>query len=106
MSFDPNLIDLGEVRRGEVREMVFNFRNTGTMDFMIEIVSSCNCTTVEWPVAKVFKPGETGQIKAVFDSTEKEKSETVDVDVILRENDPKTGYPAIFTPQFKFILVE
>ena len=91
ITFEPSLIDLGEVKRGEVREMVFNFRNTGTMDFMIEIVSSCNCTTVEWPVAEVFKPGDSGQI---------------DVDVILRENDPKTGYPAIFTPQFKFILTE
>ncbi len=106
MTFEPSLIDLGEVRRGDVREMVFHFKNTGTMDFMIEIVSSCNCTTVDWPVAKVFSPGEAGQIRAVFDSTEKEKSETVDVDVILRENDPETGYPAIFTPQFKFILVE
>lgn len=106
MSFDQPLIDLGEVKKGEVREMTFNFTNTGNMDFMIEIVSSCNCTTVEWPVARVIKPGESGQIKAVFDSTEKEKSETVDVDVILREDDPATGYPAIFTPQFKFILVE
>ena len=106
MSFETQLIDLGTVQKGEVREMSIPFENSGNMPFMIELVTSCNCTSLEWPVAKVFQPGEGGVIEAIFDSTEKEKSETVDIDIILRENDPKTGYPKIFTVQFKFILEE
>jgi hypothetical protein len=104
MSFQPEFIDLGAVKKGDSRKMVFDFENTGNLDFMIELVTSCNCTTIEWPVGKLFKPGEGGQIQAVFDSTEKEKSETVDVDVILRENDPITGYPKVYTVQFKYVL--
>ena len=86
--------------------MIFNFTNTGTEDILIDLVSSCDCTTLTWPEAKTFKPGDKGVIEAVFDSTDKEKSETVDIDIILVNNDPKTGYPIVYTLQYKFELIQ
>jgi len=86
MSFEQKHISLGEVTRGETREMEYAFANTGEEDIKISLVSSCECTTIKYP-RKLIAPGETGVLKVVFDSTEKEESETVDIDVYLENVD-------------------
>ena len=103
LTFDTLLVDFGKMRRGEKREYTFGFQNTGTDPIVIDIVTSCDCTTLTWPEAKVIKPGDRDQIHAVFDSTEKEQGETVDIDVILRERDAG-GNPIVYTVQYKFDL--
>ena len=92
------------MKRGEKREHTYHFQNTGTDPIEIAIVSSCDCTTVTWPEGKVIKPGDKGEIHAVFDSTEKEQSETVDIDIILEQSDDK-GRPIIYIVQYEFELV-
>ena len=96
-------MDFGVVKRGDKREHTFHFRNTGTDPVGIAIVTSCDCTTLTWPEGKILKPGSTDEIHAVFDSTEKEKSETVDIDIILEQNDAK-GHPIVYTVQYVFVL--
>ncbi len=86
--------------------MVFTFTNTGNVDAVIEIATSCDCTTLTYPRGDTFKPGEGAEIRAVFDSTDKEKSETVDIDIILAGNDPQTGYPKVYTLQYTFELIQ
>jgi peptidoglycan-associated lipoprotein len=86
MKFDKKIVDLGVVKKGDKKEMVFNFMNTGNQPLEIEMVSSCECTTLDWPVGKVFKPGEKGSIAAIFDSSEKEVGETTDIDIVLKQN--------------------
>jgi hypothetical protein len=93
------------VKRGEKRTYTFGFQNTGSDPVEIAIVTSCDCTTLTWPEGKVLKPGARDQIKAVFDSTEKEQSETVDIDIILEQNDVK-GHPIVYTVQYVFELVQ
>ncbi len=105
MSFDKTMIDLGEVNRGEKRKFKINYENTGTEDVEIDLVSSCDCTTVSWPEGEVIKPGEKGILDVVFDSTEKEQSETVDIDVILKNTDEE-GNPIFYILQYKFELIE
>lgn len=105
LSFDDSLVDLGKVIRGESREHTFTFTNIGTTDVEIDLVSSCECTTVDWPKGQVFKPGAKGEINIIFDSTEKEESETVDVDVILKNTD-NNGNPIFYILQYKFELVD
>ncbi len=68
-------------------------------------MSSCECTTVDWPEGQVFRPGAKGEISIVFDSTEKEQSETVDVDVILKNTD-SNGNPIFYILQYKFELID
>lgn len=105
MTFDKPQINLGTIKRGDKKEMVFHFTNSGTEDLQIEIVSSCECTTLDWPRSSI-KPGEKGAITALFDSTEKEKSETVDIDINLTNLDPKSGYPMFERVCYTFELVQ
>lgn len=106
MRFDKKLIDLGAVKKGEKREMTIGFMNTGNQPVEIELVSSCECTTLDWPQFKVFKPGEKGSIHAIFDSSEKEIGETTDIEIILKQTDPKTNNPIVYKVQYKFELVK
>jgi hypothetical protein len=103
LTFDTLFVDFGKIRRGEKREYTYRFQNTGTDPVVIDIVTSCDCTTLTWPEAEVIKPGARNQIHAVFDSTEKEQSETVDIDVILQQKNEK-GHPILYILQYKFEL--
>ena len=104
MTFDKTMVDFGVVKKGEKREHTYTFTNTGDEDIIIEIISACDCTTLTYDANKPFKPGESGTIKAVFDSSSKEEGETIDIDLILLNEDPETGYPRIERVQYKFEL--
>ncbi len=106
VGFDKKFVDLGTVRKGDKKEMTFTFYNTGNQPIEIELITSCECTALEYPQYKVFKPGEKGTIKAVFDSKDKELGETTDIDVILKQTDPKTRNPIVYKLQYKFDLVK
>ena len=71
----------------------------------IEIVSACECTKLDWTRGKI-APGKEGKIMVSFDSTEKEESDTVDVDMTLVNVDPKTGYQIFKIVTFDFKLKE
>jgi len=105
MTFDTPNIDIGTIKRGEKKAMEFHFTNTGTEDLKIEIVSGCECTTLDWPRLPI-KPGDSGIVTALFDSTEKEHSETVDIDINLENIDPKSGYPMFERVTYTFELVQ
>jgi len=106
LTWREKMIDLGAVKKGDKREMSFQFTNTGNQPIEIELVSSCECTTLEYPQFRTFKPGEKGGIRATFDSGQKDDSETIDVEVILRQSDPKTGNPITYLLQYKYNLVK
>ena len=105
ITFDEELVDFGEVTRGETREHTFFFENTGDVDIEIDMVSSCDCTTIEWSEGKKTKPGERDSLHAIFDSTDKEESETVDIDIILTNSD-HLGNPVFYTIKYKFKLIQ
>ncbi|MEP6648260.1 MAG: OmpA family protein, partial [Saprospiraceae bacterium] len=106
LTFDKKMIELGSVHKGDKKEMSFQFTNTGNQPIAIELITSCECTTLDYPQYKVFKPGEKGLIKALFDSSEKEIGETTDIDVILKQSDPKTHHPIHYILQYKFDLTK
>ena len=105
MTFDTSHFDLGPITKGDIHTMVYQFKNTGTEDLKIEIVSGCECTTLDWPRLPI-KPDSTGVVTAIFDSSEKEKSETVDIDINLENLDPKSGYPMFKRVTYSFELIE
>ncbi len=101
MQFKKRVIDLGKVKRGEKREFDFEFVNRGDAPLVIAIVTACECTTTGYskdPVA----PGAKGKIHIVFDSTEKEEAEVIDVDIMLDNLTPDTGDPIRELVQYKF----
>ena len=91
MHFDSTHINLGAIKKGEIKKTAFHFTNLGNEAIEIELVSACECTTLDWP-RKAIQVGEKGKIDVVFDSSKKEEVETIDVDIILKNTDPKTGY--------------
>ena len=105
MSFDQKFIDLGRVTKGETRKFEFSFSNIGNAPIKIDLVSSCDCTTTDYPTSEI-KPGDSGKILVTFDSTEKEESETIDIDIFLTNEDPKTGAPIIEMLQYKYELIQ
>ena len=73
--------DLGQVKRGETRDLIFNFRNTGSADLEIELVTACKCTTLDWPRLPI-PPGQSGAINVTYDSKDQKLgaiTKTVDI---------------------------
>ena len=103
MQFDKKYHDFGSVKKGEIKTTFFEFTNTGDEAIEIELISACDCTTTDYPRLPV-KPGEKGVIKVIFDSTEKEESEVIDVDIYLKNSHPKTGVPIIEMVQYTYNL--
>ncbi|WP_020527432.1 DUF1573 domain-containing protein [Flexithrix dorotheae] len=66
--FEEEEYNFGDIKEGTLAEHVFSFKNTGNAPIVIsEVKASCGCTTPEWSKEPVM-PGETGSIKAVFNS--------------------------------------
>jgi len=105
MTFENEHISLGKVKRGEKRKFDFVFTNTGSEDIEIDIVSGCDCTTLDWP-RKPIKVGQKGVINVIFDSTKKEESETVDIDIYLKNINPKTGQRILKIVDYNFELIK
>jgi len=105
MQFTKRNVDFGKVKKGEKRYHTFEFVNRGTVDLVIETATACECTTVDYSTKPV-KPGQKGYIKIVFDSTEKEVNETIDIDILLQNNEPETGNPIMEMLRFTYDLVK
>jgi len=104
LKFDKEHILLGEVTKGEKKSFKYHFTNEGTDVIEIEIVSGCDCTTLDWTRGKI-NPGEKGIIDVIFDSTEKEASETVDVDIYLKNINPISDSPYLIVLDYTFDLL-
>ena len=105
LSFDKHSYDLGEVKKGDIKYFDIKFKNTGNEPAIIDFISSCDCTEVEFPIDEIM-PGETGVLKVKFDSSDKEESETTDIDVFLKNKDPESGAPIYYTLEYSFKLIK
>ena len=105
MTFENEHLDIGKVKRGEIKKFDFVFTNTGTDVIEIDIASGCDCTTLDYPKNKIL-PGKKGTIHVTFDSTKKEASETIDVDIYLKNINPKTGQRILKIIDYKYELTK
>ena len=105
LTFEKEHIELGEVKKGEKRTFQYTFKNTGTETVEISIVSGCECTTLDWTRGEI-KSGERGVIDVIFDSEKKEASETVDVDMYLKNINPKSDSQYLFVLDYTFELIQ
>ena len=105
MTFENEHINIGKVKRGETKKFDFVFTNTGTDIIEIDIASGCDCTTLDYPKNKIL-PGKKGTIHVTFDSTKKEESETIDVDLYLKNLNPKTGQRILKIIDYKYELIK
>ncbi len=106
MTFDSPDHDFGTMKAGEQKSHVYRFTNTNAGDITLELVSGCHCTDLEYDEGKTYKPGETGTIKATFDSNREEERGALKktIDILLENTDPKTGYQIIKEVRFTLVL--
>jgi len=87
ITFEEEVQDIGSLTKGESHTLFFNFTNTGNQDLIIELVTACKCTSLDWP-RKPISPGQKGVIEIVFDSSTVEVGETLKVVDIIANTDP------------------
>lgn len=105
MTFDNEHLNLGKVKKGEVKKFNYVFTNTGTEPIEIDIVSGCDCTTIDYPKEKIM-PGKKGTLYVTFESAKKDESETVDIDIYLKNINPKNGHRIFKIVDYKFELLK
>ena len=72
MTYEADEFDFGIVIDGEKVKHTYKFTNTGDQNLiLIDVKGTCGCTALEdWPKYPI-APGESGEIKIVFDSKER-----------------------------------
>jgi len=106
MKFTEKEFDFGQIKAGEKVDHTFKFTNSGANALLIsDAKGSCGCTVPEYTKDSIM-PGESGQIKVIFNSAGKkgkqEKSVTlttntkegVEILVIKGEVIPQSGVVA------------
>ena len=109
MTFETPWVDFGTLKKGAIKTYVFKFTNTGKETITFDFVSvGCECTELEWPEGESFKPGESGEITATYDSNKEEELGEHDkyFEVLLTNVDPKTGNPIIREANFRVHVIE
>ena len=94
MTFAEPTHDFGEIMDGDKVEHVFTFTNSGSEPLVISNAKgSCGCTVPDWPKDPI-KPGDTGEIKVVYNSKNKGKvggkNENKTVTITANTNPPET----------------
>ena len=100
VSWKKKMIELGQVKKGEKRTMFYEFTNTSDEAVQIDIVDACYCTTVDFPRG-VIEKGKKGRLDVVFDSAEKDKAETISINIIFKNTHPN-GVPRIEIVEYSF----
>jgi hypothetical protein len=69
IEFDKTECHIEKVIEGEKVGCQFSFRNSGTADLIIQnATASCGCTVPRWSREPI-KPGKTGSLEVIFDSS-------------------------------------
>lgn len=87
ITFDKEILDIGQLTKGESYTLFFNFTNTGNQDLIIDLATACKCTSLEWPRSPI-APGQKGEIEVVFDSSTVDVGEITKVVDIIANTDP------------------
>jgi len=87
INVDNTEFKFGKIKQGEKVEHTYVVTNSGQSDLHIrKVKASCGCTAVQ-PAKKVIAPGESVDIKTVFNSAGKTGNQNKTVTIIT--NDPK-----------------
>lgn len=88
---DSTTVNLGKIPGSTANNVEFKFTNNGKSDLIIRFIkASCGCTAVQQGIqGQGVKPGETGKIKAVFNSGS--YSGKVTKAIYVYTNDPKNS---------------
>jgi peptidoglycan-associated lipoprotein len=100
ITFDEPIIDLGKVKKGEEKDIVFSFTNTGNADLVIEVATTCKCTDLIYPKEPI-KPGGKGVLKAKYHTVHENTGEIQKIIDIVANTEP-----IVVEAKFKANIVE
>lgn len=76
ITFEETTFDFGTIKEGKKVTHIFKFTNTGKTPLLIgDTRSTCGCTVPSFPKEQI-KPGGKGEIKVIFNSTNKHGKQT------------------------------
>lgn len=81
MVFDSSSYHFGEVIEGGVIERVIFFTNEGPGDLIIELMTACECTTLDYSRLPI-KKGARSPINIKYNSKGKNGPQIVDIDIL------------------------
>lgn len=105
LDFEYREYNLGPVKKGQKRSFEYTFTNRGDSEAKVMLIQACECTTIDHDDSKTYKPGESGTIKVVFDSTSKDEGETITIDIFLEQTD-KNEMPIVEALEYSFDLIK
>jgi hypothetical protein len=109
MRFEKKTKNFGTVKMGEHPFHVFTYKNTGTEPVIIDIVSACDCTEVEYTTQPI-PVGGTAYIKATYMSERApeniNKEFSKEITIVLKNKYADNGYPIVDTLKIKGNVVE
>jgi hypothetical protein len=89
--------NIGQVKKGQVVEIAWHFKNVGSKPLIIEEVTpGCGCTVAEKPEEPI-APGEEGVIKGKFDSNNQSEGAHNKMISVLANTVNSTNHPLNFT---------
>lgn len=92
LEFEEQFHDFGQILKGEKPKHTFAFYNRGTAPLIIDMVSACECTELDWTRSLVY-PGKIGHIYVEYDSSDREGEQEVTMDVIAYKMLPDQEEP-------------
>lgn len=78
--FDSSAYHFGELKEGQILKREIYFTNGGPGDLVIDLISACECTTLDWSRLPI-KPGAKSVIKISYNSKDKDGPQIVDIDI-------------------------
>ena len=89
IQFEETSFDFGDLVDGDIAEHVFTFKNVGASPLIISHAKAgCGCTVPQWPRSPIL-PGESNEIKVVYNSKGKKgvqnKTVTVTANTVPNE---------------------
>jgi len=81
LKFDSASYQLGTINKGEIKETELWFTNLGTVPLIIDQMTSCECTTLDYS-RKPILPGARSRIKLKYDSKDKSGPQIIDIDIL------------------------
>ena len=109
MTFEMGLkeFDLGKMQMGEQRSHIFEFINTGSEPLEIDLVTACECVTLDWSRYAI-QPNQRGFIQATFNSNAV-YPEGINQDLekeltIVLKNTTANGYPIVEEAKLKMFV--
>jgi len=92
LEFDEQFHDFGQITKGEKPKHTFSFYNRGKAPLIIDMVSACECTHLDWTRSMIY-PGKKGHIYVEYDSSDREGEQEVTMDVIAYKMLPDQEKP-------------